>query len=215
MKDSDKKTNNDFSENIVHQNNNDKENLDNDSAKDSDRENESNEDISSESESTLELEESDNQEIVNHLESKIKDLENQILRLAADAENARKRYEKMIKDSEIYAVSNFAKDLLSVMDSLSMAIGHGVGSQNTQVQKIMEGVNITKKELSSVFNKHKLEEIIAKPGDIFDYNIHNAISQTQSDDYKNNEIVSVMQSGYRLNHRLLRPAMVVVAKNIA
>ena len=161
------------------------------------------------------------------LEQKIDELQRKLLLEMAEIENMRKRSEKQIKDASDYAISSFARDLMSVMDNLEKAIDHHGVSDNSninnnsngnstgnsiEVKNLMLGIEMTKNELNSVFSKYGLAKILPKLGDKFDYENHQAISYQESEDFEANTISNIMQSGYKLKDRLLRPAMVVVSK---
>jgi molecular chaperone GrpE len=142
------------------------------------------------------------------------ELHNKILRVAAESENMRKRYEKQISDSNKYAVTNFAKDLMSVMDNLFRALEFPVKDllENPEFNNIFKGIEMTRDDLVNVFKKYDIRRVAPKSGDEFDYNLHQAVSQIETDEVKPGVIVNVMQAGYILGERLMRPAMVIVAK---
>lgn len=146
------------------------------------------------------------------LKNEVQELHDKLLRAMAEAENVRRRYEKMVDDAREYAIVSFAKDLLGVMDNLSRALEHAPKDLDSHASSILDGVNMTQVELSTVFKKHGLESIMPLPGEKFDYNLHHAISQIVTDEYNQDSIVGLMQVGYRMKDRLLRPAAVSVAK---
>lgn len=146
------------------------------------------------------------------LKSQVTQLSDKLLRSMAEAENMRRRYEKMVEDTREYAIVNFAKDLLGVMDNLSRALAHKPEQLDIQTKGIFEGVVMTKDELNSVFKKHGLQPIEPAPGEKFDYNLHHAISQVATDEYNQDTVVNLMQAGYKMKDRLLRPASVIVSK---
>ncbi len=149
---------------------------------------------------------------IESLQNEVKELHDKLLRAMAESENVRRRYEKMVEDAREYAIVSFAKDLLGVMDNLSRALEHAPKDLDSHASSILDGVNMTQAELSTVFKKHGLESIMPAPGEKFDYNLHHAISQIVTDDYNQDSIVGLMQVGYRMKDRLLRPAAVSVAK---
>ena len=150
-------------------------------------------------------------EIVS-LKDQIEALQDKLLRAAAESENTRRRFEKMIQDIKDYSVIDFAKDLLSVMDNLSRALEYKPQEDDIQAANILAGVKMTKTELDSVFQKYGLEKIEPSAGEKFDYNLHHAISQIVTDEFEQDSIVSIMQVGYKLKNRLLRSAIVAVSK---
>lgn len=149
---------------------------------------------------------------VEELRARIEVLEDRLIRAAAESENIRRRYDKMLLEAKEYAISSFAKDLLGVMDNLTRALEYEIDNKDPQILSVISGVDMTKKELESVFKKHDLELLCPNIGDKFDYNSHHAISQVVTDDSEHDIIMNVVQSGYKLKGRLLRPAMVVVSK---
>ncbi len=170
------------------------------------------EEVQSESQNHPDASAKHEQEEIANLKAQIAVLEEKILRIAAEAENTRHRYEKMVDDARSYAIFNFAKDLLSVMDNLSRALEFKPQEVDEHVSNILDGVTMTKNELHSVFSKHGLETIKPEAGEKFDYNHHSAISQVSAGELEQNSIVDIMQVGYKIKDRLIRPAAVVVAK---
>ncbi|WP_250311048.1 nucleotide exchange factor GrpE [Rickettsia endosymbiont of Oedothorax gibbosus] len=153
------------------------------------------------------------QEIVS-LKNQIEILQDKLLRTIAESDNTRKRLEKSIEDARDYAIFSFAKDLLSVNDNLSRALEHKPQNMEGDIANIITGVEMTKGELTSILQKHGLESIEPLLGEKFDYNIHHAISQIVSEEYDQDSVIAVMQSGYKIKDRLLRPAIVQVSKRI-
>ncbi|WP_341751748.1 MULTISPECIES: nucleotide exchange factor GrpE [unclassified Candidatus Tisiphia] len=151
------------------------------------------------------------QEIAS-LKSQIEILQDKLLRTIAESDNTRKRLEKLIEDAKDYAIFSFAKDLLSVNDNLSRALEHKPQNTEGDLASIITGVEMTKSELTSILKKHGLESIEPLLGEKFDYNIHHAISQVVSDEYDQDSIIGIMQSGYKIKDRLVRPAIVQVSK---
>lgn len=143
-------------------------------------------------------------------------LKDQLMRNMAEAENLRKRTSKQIEDASKYAVSNFAKDLIEVLENLYLTNANiSVESleENTMLQSIFKGVEMTKTTLLNVFEKYGIKRVHPNVGDLFDHNLHEAVSQIEQPGFESNTIISVMRAGYTLNDRLLKPAMVIVAKN--
>lgn len=145
--------------------------------------------------------------------SQTEELQDKLLRTVAESENIRKRLEKAIDDAKDYAIFSFAKDLLSVSDNLARALEHKPQNVGTELDNMITGVEMTKSELSDIFKKHNVESIEPSLGEKFDYNKHHAISQLVTDKYDRDSIVAVMQSGYKIKDRLLRPAVVQVSKD--
>ncbi len=158
------------------------------------------------------IEDDHDAELIDNLNQQIEILQDKVLRTAAESENFRARMNKTLEETRDYSITNFAKDLIPVIDNLSRALGHLPEELNDQTKIIVEGVKMTKKELESAFKKHGLESLEPQVGDNFDYNQHHAISQLVTDKHKEGTIVNVMQVGYKIKDRLIRPASVVVAK---
>lgn len=129
------------------------------------------------------------------------------LRFKADMENQRRRFEKQVEDAHKYSVQKFAESLLPVIDSLEM----GMQAEGS-VEKIREGMDLTLKQFESVLEKFKLEAV-GTVGDKFDPELHQAMSMQPSPEHENNTVLAVMQKGYTLSGRTIRPAMVMVCKN--
>lgn len=146
------------------------------------------------------------------LAAELQGLNDKMLRLAAESENMRRRYEKQIEEARDYSVVSFAKDLVPVMDNLSRALEHLPKEMDETTKNIVMGIEMTKGELERVFVKHKIESVAPQPGDKFDYNIHSAMLQAPTDEHEPGVVLQVMQLGYKIKDRLLRPAAVAVSK---
>ncbi len=152
---------------------------------------------------------------VQQLEAKLAEMKETALRVAAENENLRRRVEKEKSDTAKYAVSSFAKDLLNVSDNLRRALDAVTDEQRKLegFSSFLEGVEMTERELLATFEKNKIEKIDPKVGeDKYDYNFHQAMFEQPSDEHDAGVIMQVMQTGYKLHDRLLRPALVGVAK---
>lgn len=148
------------------------------------------------------------------LEDKIQELNDKMLRVAAEAENMRRRYEKQIEETRDYSVVNFAKDLVGVMDNLSRALEHLPENMDEKTKNFVMGVQMTRDELERVFTKNKIESVLPQVGDKFDYNLHAAMLQAPTDEHEPGVVLQVMQLGYKIKDRLLRPAAVAVSKGL-
>ncbi len=140
-------------------------------------------------------------------------LKDALLRKTAELENARRISKEEVAKALKYSISNFAKELLVVMDALSLAIKNAPKeelSANEKFDNFYQGVNITYKELNKIFEKNNVKKIDPLE-EIFDPNMHQAVTQVENDKPEGT-IVDVIQVGYLLNDRLLRPATVVVSK---
>ncbi|MGR8931105.1 MAG: nucleotide exchange factor GrpE [Gammaproteobacteria bacterium] len=132
------------------------------------------------------------------------------MRAVAEMENLKKRVQKDLDDERKYGLAKFAKELLSVMDSLDLGIQAASGD-SPDVVKLREGSELTKKQFESVFAKFNIETI-DPTGQPFNPELHQAMVMQPSSTVAPNHVITVFQKGYVLNGRLLRPAMVVVAK---
>ncbi|MDH3561040.1 MAG: nucleotide exchange factor GrpE [Gammaproteobacteria bacterium] len=135
---------------------------------------------------------------------------NQCLRLQAEIENLRKRFERDLANAHKYALDRFTQELLPVRDSLEMAIAAFV-AENTESNKLSEGVELTLQMLISVLEKFGITEV--NPQDErFNPDFHQAMSIQERADVEPNTVVTVVQKGYLLHDRLIRPAMVIVSR---
>lgn len=156
------------------------------------------------------VEETPELEIANEEIRKLKDA---FLRAKAEEENVRRRTEKEISNSRKFAVEAFAKEMLNVHDSLKLACSVELADDSDKAVKSMrDGVELTLKQLDKVFAKFALKLITPAMGDKLDPNLHQAMSLIESDEVESGCIISIIQPGFQLHDRLLRPAMVVVAK---
>ena len=138
----------------------------------------------------------------------IEDLKSQVLYAKAEAENIRRRSYEEADKTRKFAIEGFSQELLSVKDSLEASLG----SDNVDNKILIDGVELTLKQLNAVFEKFNIVEI--NPiGEKFDPNEHQAMSMVESKEQESNTILSVLQKGYKLNDRVIRPAMVSVVKN--
>ena len=156
-------------------------------------------------------EEVENTEIAD-LKAQIEELKDKLIRASAEIDNTRKRLAKARDEARDYAITTFAKELLNVSDNLSRALEHKPLDASVEVTNIIAGVQMTKDELDKVFHKNHIEEIKPEIGSAFDYNLHNAISQIEHPDHEPNSVINIMQVGYKIKDRLLRPATVQVTK---
>lgn len=135
------------------------------------------------------------------------------LRAKAEQDNIRRRSEKEVANGRKFAVESFAKEMASVYDSLKLACAVELADDADESMKnIHEGVQITLKQLQSAFAKNSLNEINPEVGAKLDPNKHQAMTLIESPDVDSGCVVNVIQAGFELHDRLLRPAMVVVAK---
>jgi molecular chaperone GrpE len=151
------------------------------------------------------------------LQAEVAELKDRLLRMAADMENARKRNERQLEDAHKYAVAGFARDVLSVADNLQRALAavpRDRRDESELISTLLGGVEAVEKSLLSILEKHNVTRI--EPlGEPFDPNRHEAVFEVADGDYPAGTVAQVLQPGYLLNDRLLRPAMVGVAKEPA
>jgi molecular chaperone GrpE len=133
-----------------------------------------------------------------------------LLRVSAEFENYKKRSVREMADVHKFANQSLVRDLLPIIDNLEMAIKSAAESTNNTDGCLLDGVELTHKEILRVFEKNNIEQIaaIGKP---FDPNFHEAVMREESDEYPENTVVNELQKGYLMHDRLIRPAMVVVA----
>ena len=135
------------------------------------------------------------------------------IRAKAEEDNVRRRAEKEVSNSRKFAVEGFAKELLSVRDSLAIAAAlEFEADSDAGVKSMKDGVDITLKQLDAALAKYAVVEVAAAVGDVLDPNVHQAMSIVDTQDVKSGCIVNVIQAGFTMHERLLRPAMVIVAK---
>ena len=151
----------------------------------------------------------------NDTEIKLKETEDKLLRSLAEIENQRRRFEKEIKDAFEFGSFNFAKESLTILDNLQRAKNaiksDKILKENKDLNKFEEYINILEKDLISIFEKNNIKKIDAE-GKKFDPNLHQAMTEIESKDAEPGTIVQEIQRGYMLGERLLRPALVGVAK---
>ena len=149
------------------------------------------------------------------LEEKLAKCEEDLLRTAADFENAKKRLEREKIQAIEYALEKFAQDLLPALDSLDMALA-AVSQDNLEaeqaVEELKKGIELTIDQFIKAFNKHGIEVIEIEEGGEFNPHLHEAILQVEDAEKEAGKIVQVLQKGYKYKERILRPTKVSVAK---
>ncbi|MDK2678474.1 nucleotide exchange factor GrpE [Vibrio vulnificus] len=143
-------------------------------------------------------------------EARVKEQQDSVLRAKAEVENMRRRTEQEIDKARKYALNRFAEELLPVIDNLERAI-QAADAESEVVKPLLEGVELTHKTFVDVVSKFGLKEINPE-GQPFNPEWHQAMSIQESPDHESNTVMFVMQKGYELNGRVIRPAMVMVAK---
>ena len=150
---------------------------------------------------------------LNESLDQISEMKDGYLRAKAEMENVRRRSENEIATARKFAIEGFAKEILTVKDSLDQAATVELDeSSGETVSKMKEGLALTLKQLDAALGKFGVEEVEASAGVKFDPELHQAISMVPTEEVESNHIVSVMQKGFTLKSRLLRPAMVVVSQ---
>ena len=149
------------------------------------------------------------------VEEKLKETEEKLLRSLAEIENQRRRFEKEIKDAFEFGSFNFAKESLSILDNLQRAKdairNDAVLKDNKDLDKFLENINVIEKDLVSIFEKNNIKRIEVK-GKKFDPNLHQAMTEIEDEKSEAGSVIQEIQTGYMLGQRLLRPALVGVAK---
>src|SRR5205814_10626930 len=146
-------------------------------------------------------------------EAELADTKDRLLRALAETENARRRFQREREDTLKYAIGGFAKDLLSPVDNLRRALDSVPEAEvkDARTRSLLDGVAATERELLATFERHGLKRIDPK-GERFDHNFHQAIFEAERPGAAPGTIIEVLQPGYVLHDRLLRPAMVGVGK---
>ena len=151
------------------------------------------------------------------VEERLKDTEDKLLRSLAEIENQRRRFEKEIKDAFDFGSFNFAKDSLVILDNLErakLAIKNDERlKDNKDLDKFLENITIIEKDLVSIFEKNRINKIDTK-NKKFDPNVHQAMSEVEDFEASPGTILQEIQAGYMFGERLLRPALVGVAKKM-
>ncbi|WP_156174576.1 nucleotide exchange factor GrpE [Hoeflea sp. IMCC20628] len=152
---------------------------------------------------------------VEVLKAEILELRDQRLRMAAEMENLRRRTARDVRDAKSYAISGFARDMLQVSDNLQRALEavpeQVEGAADNGLNSLVEGVELTERAMLAALERHGVSKLEPK-GQKFDPNYHQAMYEVPDPSVANNTVVEVVQPGYVIGERMLRPAMVGVAK---
>lgn len=156
------------------------------------------------------VEETQQEEVsqLEKLQQELNELKDNNLRLIAEMQNVQRRSQDEVKKARDYAISNFAREIVTVKDYLEMALK----DQSGNFDMLKMGVDLTLQQLVKVFETQQIKEINPQVKEKLDANLHQAMSVVEEHEQESNTIVSVMQKGYMLNGRVLRAAMVTVAK---
>ena len=152
---------------------------------------------------------------VDALRAEVADMRDRLLRALADAENTRRRAEREKQDTSQYAVTKFARDMLQIGDNFARALAAAPqalrDAADPQLKAVLDGVEATERQLLAALERYGVKQIDTSDGR-FDPNFHQAIAEVPGGDKPPGSIVDVVQAGYTIGERLLRPAMVTVAK---
>jgi len=148
--------------------------------------------------------------VTEQLQLEVATAKDQVLRVQAEMQNLRRRAERDVENAHKYALDKFAPALLPVVDNLERALA-AIDSEDAAQKSVAEGIELTLKTFVEVLTRHKVE-VVDPGGQPFDAELHQAVSAVPNPDLEPNTVIDVFQKGYTLNGRLLRPAMVVVAK---
>jgi molecular chaperone GrpE len=144
------------------------------------------------------------------LEARLEAEKDRFMRLSAEFDNYRKRKQREIDEFRKFANETVFKQLLPVVDNLERAMASA--QNNKDLESLLEGVQLTHKEIIKVFQAFNVKQVEAE-NQVFDPNFHQAVTQKKTDDVPENTVTDVLQTGYLLHDRLIRPAMVVVSKS--
>lgn len=157
------------------------------------------------------------EENFSEMQAEVSDLKDRLLRSMADAENIRRRAEKDKAEAAKFAITRFSRDLLSVADNFNRALASLTPEMKAEASEAMQtlivGIEMTERELMTVFERHGVTKVHPEPGSKFDPNFHQAIAEIPNDKYSSGCVVDVTQTGYTIEERLLRPAMVTVSRS--
>lgn len=148
------------------------------------------------------------------LEKQLEEMQDKLLRTAAEAQNVRRIAEQDIKKARDYAIESFAKDMTTILEHLyraSDAITEEAAAQNESLKNVKDGVELTKKELINALEKQEIKRIYPL-GEAFNHDFHQAMQQVADESKESGTVLQVIQAGYTLKDRLLNPALVIVAQ---
>jgi len=145
------------------------------------------------------------------VEAALAEQRDSVLRAQAEVQNMRRRCEADVERAHKFALEKFSVELLSVMDNMERALQAVADPEDEKVKALCEGIELTQKEFLSILNKFEIEQINPE-GEPFDPQVHEAMSMVESPDVEPNTVMTVVQKGYTLHGRVIRPAMVLVSK---
>ncbi|MCO6187399.1 nucleotide exchange factor GrpE [Rhizobium sp. L1K21] len=179
-------------------------------------ESEINETVAEATETEIENEQGDAEpDAADLLKQENAELKDRFLRLAADMDNLRRRTERDVKDAKSYSIAGFARDMLGVSDNLRRALDaipeEDKSAGSAGLKALIEGVEMTERAMLSALERHGVKKLEPE-GQKFDPNFHQAMFEIPNTDVPNNTVLQVVQAGYTIGERVLRPAMVGVSK---
>ncbi len=152
---------------------------------------------------------------IRRLEEELSDVKDKMLREAAEVENIRRRSQKEREDAKKFSIASFAKDLLDVSDNFSRALEAAPKNRDElddHMKSLLEGIEATQRAMIKIFEKNGIKEI-SSIDEKFDPNLHEVMFEVPTPDKEDGTIIQILETGYTLNDRLLRPARVGVSKN--
>ncbi|EIJ67777.1 nucleotide exchange factor GrpE [Pasteurella bettyae] len=150
------------------------------------------------------------QELEEQLAETAKKEQDLLLRSRAEMDNMRRRAEQDVEKAHKFALEKFSKDILNTIDNLERALASPVNKEDESIKALFDGVELTLKELLATVGRFGVEPV-GNVGEAFNPEMHQAISMQPAEGFESNQITSVLQKGYLLNGRVIRPAMVMVA----
>lgn len=150
--------------------------------------------------------------VVAQLQSEVAELKDRLVRSLAETENVRRRAEKDKADASAYGVTAFARDMLNVSDNLRRALDTAPEDVAEDMKGFVEGVDMTERELLNILERHGIKKVEPEVGEKFDHKFHQAMFEVPTNDHTPGCVMQVVAAGYVIKDRLLRPAMVGVAK---
>ncbi len=150
------------------------------------------------------------EEALAAFEEERSEMRDRLMRAYAELENTRKRAEKDRRDAALYGGSKLARDLLPVHDNLSRALAAADENTRAQAQGLVDGVELTLRELLNILERHGVQRVSPQPGDPFDPHMHEAMFEASVPQFQPGQVIQVMAEGFRLHDQLLRPAQVGV-----
>ena len=168
-----------------------------------------------ENDSSLDVEkvEKDEENTTEDLSEENENLKERLMRSLADFENLRKRADRDRKDAELYGGTKLARDLLSVHDNLSRALENIDENLRNKNKALVEGIELTQRDLLNVFSNHKIEKILPEIGEKFNPKFHQAMFEAPVENSEKGSIIQVMTTGFKIGDRLLRASQVGVSSN--